>query len=74
MVITICQLVLNDSASQDTGLERSLEEVTQEHILDALATHQNNTSQSALSLGIEGKTLREKVKKYRAEDAKPDAR
>ncbi|MEQ9051925.1 MAG: sigma-54 dependent transcriptional regulator [Marinoscillum sp.] len=51
------------SASQSKGLDRKLEEVIQEYIGDVLAANQNNISQAAKVLGIDRKTLREKIKK-----------
>jgi two-component system, NtrC family, response regulator HydG len=53
------------SASRSRGLGRKLEDVEREYILDALAANKNNISQTALSLGIDRKTLRDKIKKYR---------
>ncbi|MFH6985559.1 sigma-54 dependent transcriptional regulator [Marinoscillum sp. 108] len=51
------------SASQSKGLDRKLEEVIQEYIGDVLAANQNNISQAAKVLGIDRKTLRERIKK-----------
>ncbi len=53
------------SASRSKGLDRKLEDVEREYILDALAANQNNISQTAISLGIDRKTLRDKLKKYK---------
>jgi DNA-binding NtrC family response regulator len=53
------------SASRSKGLGRKLEDVEREYIIDALAANKNNISQTALSLGIDRKTLRDKIKKYK---------
>ena len=52
------------SAGRTKGLDRSLEEVERQHIMNVLAANQNNISQSATVLGIDRKTLREKLKRY----------
>jgi DNA-binding NtrC family response regulator len=44
-------------------LNRSLQEVEREYILDVLAANKNNISHAAKALGIDRKTLREKIKK-----------
>lgn len=54
------------SASRSKGLDRKLEDVEREYIMDALAANKNNISQTAISLGIDRKTLRDKIKKYKA--------
>lgn len=51
------------SASRSKGLHRSLEEVEREYIRDVLAANKNNISHAAQVLGIDRKTLREKLKK-----------
>jgi len=53
------------SASRSKGLGRKLEDVEREYVMDVLAATKNNISQAALSLGIDRKTLREKIKKYK---------
>jgi DNA-binding NtrC family response regulator len=53
------------SASRSKGLDRKLEDVEREYIMDALAANKNNISQTAISLGIDRKTLRDKIKKYK---------
>ena len=53
------------SATRTKGLDRKLEEVEREYVLDVLAANKNNISQAALSLGIDRKTLRDKIKKYK---------
>lgn len=52
------------SASRSKGLDRTLEEVEQEYIQAVLAANQNNISRTAGILGIDRKTLREKIKRY----------
>lgn len=51
------------SARQSKGLHRTLEVVEREYILDVLASNKNNISHAAQVLGIDRKTLREKIKK-----------
>lgn len=51
------------SATRARGLNRKLAEVEKDYISDVLAAHKNNISQAALILGIDRKTLREKLKK-----------
>jgi DNA-binding NtrC family response regulator len=53
------------SASRVKGLDRKLEDVEREYILDALAANKNNISQTAIILGIDRKTLRDKIKKFK---------
>lgn len=53
------------SATRSRGLGRKLEEVEREYVLDVLAASKNNISRAAMSLGIDRKTLRDKIKKYR---------
>ena len=53
------------SATRSKGLGRKLEDVEREYILEALAANKNNISRTALSLGIDRKTLRDKIKKYK---------
>lgn len=53
------------SAARSKGLDRKLADVEREYILDALAANKNNISQTAISLGIDRKTLRDKIKKYK---------
>ena len=52
------------SAARGKGLGRKLADVEREYIMDALAANRNNISQTAISLGIDRKTLRDKIKKY----------
>jgi two-component system, NtrC family, response regulator HydG len=51
------------SMKSNRNLTRSLAEVEREYILDVLAAHKNNISHAAQVLGIDRKTLREKIKK-----------
>ena len=51
------------SASRSRGLNRTLQEIEREYILDVLAANKNNISHAAQALGIDRKTLREKIKK-----------
>ena len=51
------------SAPRDTGLNRTLVEVEAEHILNVLASVDGNRTRAATILGIDRKTLREKLKK-----------
>lgn len=53
------------SGKRTKGLDRKLEDVEREYIQDALAANKNNISQTAISLGIDRKTLRDKLKKYK---------
>jgi len=57
------------SASRSKGLDRKLEDVEREYIVDVLAANKNNLSHTAISLGIDRKTLRDKIKKYRSEQS-----
>ncbi|HYG20486.1 MAG TPA: sigma-54 dependent transcriptional regulator [Ohtaekwangia sp.] len=54
------------SALRSRGLDRRLDEVEREYITSVLAASQNNLSQTAITLGIDRKTLREKLKRYKA--------
>lgn len=51
------------SALRSKGLDRTLEEVEREYIANVVAASANNISQAARILGIDRKTLREKMKK-----------
>jgi two-component system, NtrC family, response regulator HydG len=51
------------SATRTKGLHRSLAEVENEYIRDVLSANKNNITQSAQILGIDRKTLREKIRK-----------
>lgn len=54
------------SAQRTKGLDRKLEEVERSYILSVLQAQQNNISQAAQILGIDRKTLREKLKRFNA--------
>lgn len=51
------------SASRSRGLNKTLQEIEQEYIADVLVASKNNISHAAQTLGIDRKTLREKLKK-----------
>jgi two-component system, NtrC family, response regulator HydG len=53
------------SASRSKGLHRTLEQVEREYITEVLAANQNNITHAAQVLGIDRKTLREKIKKHK---------
>jgi two-component system response regulator HydG len=55
------------SVGRDSGLRRTLAEVEAEHIRNVLASVGGNKTQTADILGIDRKTLREKLKLYGAE-------
>jgi DNA-binding NtrC family response regulator len=59
--------VMRFSALRGTGLQRTLAEVEAEHIRNVLAGVNGNKSRAALILGIDRKTLREKLKHYSIE-------
>lgn len=54
------------SATRGRGLDRKLEDVEREYILDVYAANKNNISRTAEKLGIDRKTLRERLRKYQA--------
>lgn len=51
------------AASTIKGLNRKLADVEREYINDVLSANQNNISRAALVLGIDRKTLRDKIRK-----------
>ena len=53
------------SALREKGFDRSLAEVEQEYILNVVNIQNNNLSRAAGVLGIDRKTLREKLKTYK---------
>ncbi len=53
------------SAVRAKGGNRTLAQVEREHILQTLSLHQHNISRTAETLGIDRKTLREKIKRYK---------
>jgi two-component system response regulator HydG len=54
------------SATRSKGLNRRLAEVEKDYITDVLAANKNNISQAAVILGIDRKTLREKLKRTKS--------
>jgi len=54
---------------REAGLHRTLAEVEAEHIRNVLASVSGNKTQAAEILGIDRKTLREKLKLYGAESS-----
>ena len=52
------------SVPQNTGINRTLEEVEAEHINNVLASVKGNKTKAAKILGIDRKTLRSKISKY----------
>jgi two-component system, NtrC family, response regulator HydG len=52
------------SAARSSRLDRRLEDVERDYILDVLAANENNLTRTAGKLGIDRKTLRDKIKKY----------
>lgn len=55
---------LHYSARSKRGLDRTLDSVEREYIADVLAANDNNLTRAASVLGIDRKTLREKLKKW----------
>ena len=55
------------SAGREAGLDRSLAEVENEHIRNVLASVDGNKTRAAEMLGIDRKTLREKLKHYQTQ-------
>ena len=53
------------SAMRTKGSNRTLADVEREHIIQSLSINKNNISRTADMLGIDRKTLREKIKRYR---------
>lgn len=53
------------SAMRAKGSNRTLADVEREHIIQSLSINKNNISRTADMLGIDRKTLREKIKRYR---------
>ena len=52
------------SAMRTRGLNRRLEEVEREYILDVYAANDKNLTRTADKLGIDRKTLRDRIRKY----------
>lgn len=53
------------SAFRTKGVNRTLAEVEREHIIQSLSVNKHNISRTAEMLGIDRKTLREKIKRYK---------
>ena len=62
--------IMRFSAVRETGLERTLAEVEAEHIRNVLTALDGNKTKAAALLGIDRKTLREKLKRYSIPDIK----
>jgi DNA-binding NtrC family response regulator len=63
-MIDIADLPVNFrfSASRMKGFDKTLEQVEREYIIEVLTAHDNNISRAAQVLGIDRKTLRERIK------------
>jgi DNA-binding protein Fis len=57
------------SAGRKVGADRTLAEVEAEHIRSVLVSTGGNKTRAAMILGIDRKTLREKLKQYEATPA-----
>jgi two-component system response regulator HydG len=53
------------SAFRTKGANRTLAEIEREHIIQSLSVNKHNISRTAEMLGIDRKTLREKIKRYK---------
>jgi two-component system, NtrC family, response regulator HydG len=62
--VTDLPTLMRYSAPRDAGLDRSLADVEAEHIKNVLTSVKGNKSHAAKILGIDRKTLREKLKSY----------
>nr|MBC8490007.1 sigma-54-dependent Fis family transcriptional regulator [Bacteroidota bacterium] len=60
--------IMRFSAFRKTGLNRTLAEVEAEHISNVLTAMDGNKTKAAELLGIDRKTLREKLKRYSLSD------
>jgi DNA-binding NtrC family response regulator len=60
--------IMRFSAIRETGLKRTLAEVEAEHIRNVLIALDGNKTKAAELLGIDRKTLREKLKRYSISD------
>jgi DNA-binding NtrC family response regulator len=60
--------IMRFSAIRETGLKRTLAEVEAEHIRNVLIALDGNKTKAAELLGIDRKTLREKLKRYSMSD------
>ena len=52
------------SAMRTRGLNRTLEDVERDYIMDVFAANDKNISRTAEKLGIDRKTLRERLRRY----------
>ena len=57
------------TADRETGLDRTLRKVESEHIRNVLASAKSNKTRAAEILGIDRKTLREKLKLHEPKQA-----
>jgi DNA-binding NtrC family response regulator len=64
--------VMRYSALHDRGLDRSLSDVESEHIRNVVRSVHGNQTRAALILGIDRKTLREKMKRINRERGATD--
>ena len=55
---------LHYSARGKRGLDRTLDTIEREYVFDVMAANENNLTRSAAVLGIDRKTLRDKIKKW----------
>lgn len=53
------------SARSRRGLDRTLDAIEREYVFEVLAANENNLTRSAAVLGIDRKTLRDKMKKWK---------
>lgn len=63
---TALPLAMRFTVPRERGLQRSLDDVEREHINAVLATVGGNKTRAAEILGIDRKTLREKLKNYKS--------
>ena len=55
---------LHYSARGKRGLDHTLDTIEREYVFDVMAANENNLTRSAAVLGIDRKTLRDKIKKW----------
>src|SRR5690349_9838614 len=56
---------LHYSARRTRGLDRTLDAVERDYVSDVLSANDNNLTRSATVLGIDRKTLRDKLKRWK---------
>jgi DNA-binding protein Fis len=56
--------IMRYSAMVKNGINRTLTEVEKEHIINVISLVKGNKTKAAEILGVDRKTLREKLKKY----------